>query len=74
MLTTSKIALGAILAAGMTFGVLNVANAKPKKVQQPQQTRELQTAPVYLGPGVTSGYRNSPENWVPPPMTGGGVG
>ncbi len=72
MLTEGKIALTAILAATMTFGVLNVASAKPRRVQH--HTQELQTAPVYLGPGVTSGYRNTPENWVPPPATGGGVG
>jgi hypothetical protein len=72
MLTKSKIALTALLAASMTFGMLNVASAKPKRVQP--QSRVLQTAPVYLGPGVISGYRNTPENWVPPPRTGGGVG
>jgi hypothetical protein len=72
MSNKSKIALTALLAAGMTIGVLNVASAKPKRVQP--QARELQTAPVYLGPGVISGYRNTPENWVPPPATGGGVG
>jgi hypothetical protein len=76
MSTKSKIALTALLAAGMTFGVLNVASAKPKRIQLHQQphARELQTAPVYLGPGVIRGYRNTPENWVPPPATGGGVG
>ena len=72
MLTKSKIALTALLAATMTFGVLDVASAKSKRVQHP--SRELQTAPVYLGPDVISGYRNTPENWVPPPMRGGGVG
>ena len=72
MLTGSKIALTALLAATMTFAVANVASAKSKRVHH--QTQELQTAPVYLAPGTISGYRNTPENWVPPPATGGGVG
>jgi hypothetical protein len=74
MLTTSKIALTALLAATMTLGVLNVASAKSKRDHHRHHTQELQTAPVYLSPDTISGYRNSPENWVPPPATGGGVG
>jgi hypothetical protein len=75
----SRIALTALVAAGMMFGALaDVAHAKPKSKPKATQhhSRQLQTAPVYLdqGPGIISGYRNTPENWVPPPMTGGGVG
>ena len=70
---TSKIALTAFLAATMTFAVANVASAKSKRVHH--RSQELQTAPVYLAPEhIISGYRNTPENWVPPPATGGGVG
>ena len=68
----TNIALTALFAAGMTFGAMNLASAKPKRVHHHQQ---LQSAPVYLAPDhIISGYRNSPENWVPPPARAGGVG
>jgi hypothetical protein len=76
MLTGSRFAVAAMITAGIAFGVLaDAAHAAPKKkpVRHPQT---FHSAPVYLHsePGIISGYRNTPENWVPPPMTGGGVG
>jgi hypothetical protein len=76
MLARIKFALAVMLAASVSLGALaDAADAKPRK-KTPAHRQDFRTAPVYLNPqpGIISGYRNTPENWVPPPMRAGGVG
>jgi hypothetical protein len=72
MLSNGKLALAVVVSAGMIFGALDAASAKSK----PHHARHLRSAPVYMIPdqGIISGYRNTPQNWVPPPAHAGGVG
>ena len=73
MLKKTKLALTALLVAGISTGAMaDVAFAKSKKTHE----RQLRSAPVYLQERNDWGanpYQNW-NGWTPPPAHAGGVG